>query len=50
MFRSLFALAAMAVAGPALAQGAPDKTFNGPFAGVQGGWQQDEQSQKRYPS
>lgn len=43
MFKSVFALAALAVAAPVLAQGAPE-SFNGPFIGVQGGWQQDRQT------
>ncbi|PZN96675.1 MAG: hypothetical protein DCF31_02465 [Alphaproteobacteria bacterium] len=43
MFKSVFALAALAVAAPALAQGTPE-SFNGPFVGVQGGWQQDRQT------
>ncbi len=43
MFKYVFALAALAVAAPVLAQAAPDNNFNGPFIGVQGGWQQDRQ-------
>ncbi len=43
MFKSVFALAALAAAVPAFAQGTPD-AFNGPFVGVQGGWQQDRQT------
>ncbi len=43
MFKSVFALAALAAAAPVLAQGAPE-TFNGPFIGVQGGGQQDRQT------
>jgi outer membrane immunogenic protein len=43
MSRFAFALlAAAAIAGPAAAQDAPN--FNGPFVGVQLGWQQDRQS------
>ena len=44
MFKSVFALAALAVSAPVLAQDAPSTLFNGPFIGVQGGWQQDRQS------
>jgi len=43
MFKSVFALAALAVAMPALAQDAP-ANFNGLYAGIQGGWQQDRQT------
>jgi outer membrane immunogenic protein len=43
MFKSIFAAAAVLVAAPALAQGAAE-TFNGPFVGIQGGWQQDRQT------
>ena len=44
MLKSVFALAALAVAAPVMAQDAPSTLFNGPFIGVQGGWQQDRQS------
>lgn len=46
MFKSVFALAAIAVAAPALAQDASVDAgaFNGPFVGIQGGWQQDRQT------
>ncbi|MBC7522172.1 MAG: porin family protein [Sandarakinorhabdus sp.] len=43
MWKYLFALAAVAAAGSALAQQAP-AAFNGPFVGIQGGWQQDRQT------
>lgn len=43
MFKFVFALAAVAAAGPALAQDTAE-TFNGPFVGIQGGWQQDRQT------
>ncbi|OYU16255.1 MAG: hypothetical protein CFE37_00795 [Alphaproteobacteria bacterium PA4] len=43
MFKSAFVLAALAVAAPVLAQDAP-QSFNGPYVGVQGGWQQDRQT------
>ena len=43
MFKSVFALAALAVAAPVLAQGTPE-AFNGAFVGIQGGWQQDRQT------
>lgn len=43
MFKSVFAAAVALVAVPAFAQGTPE-TFNGPFVGVQGGWQQDRQT------
>lgn len=43
MFKTMIALAAVAVAGPALAQDVAE-TFNGPFVGIQGGWQQDRQT------
>ncbi|KAB7645594.1 outer membrane protein [Polymorphobacter fuscus] len=43
MFKYAFAFAAMAAAAPVLAQDAPIP-FNGPFVGVQGGWQQDRQN------
>lgn len=43
MFKIMFALAAVAAAAPVLAQDAP-QAFNGPFVGIQGGWQQDRQS------
>lgn len=41
--RILVLAAAGMVASPALAQASPD-VFNGPFAGVQAGWQQDRQT------
>lgn len=44
MFKSIITLAALAVAAPTLAQDASSTLFNGPFIGVQGGWQQDRQS------
>ena len=44
MFKPILAFAALAFAAPVLAQGAPDNSFNGPFIGVQGGWQQDRQT------
>jgi len=40
MFKSVFAVALAMVAVPTLAQDAP-QNFNGPFVGIQGGWQQD---------
>ena len=43
MFKTVFAAAVALVAVPALAQDAP-ANFNGFFAGVQGGWQQDRQT------
>jgi outer membrane immunogenic protein len=44
MFKSVLAAAALvAAATPALAQDAP-QTFNGPYVGVQAGWQQDRQT------
>ncbi len=43
MFKYAFAFAALAAGVPALAQDAP-LNFNGPFIGVQGGWQQDRQT------
>ena len=43
MLKSAIMAAAMLVAVPALAQEAPDN-FNGPFVGIQGGWQQDRQA------
>lgn len=43
MFKYVFAFAAMAAAAPVLAQDAP-LNFNGPFVGIQGGWQQDRQT------
>jgi outer membrane immunogenic protein len=44
MFKSVLAAAALvAAATPALAQDAPN-TFNGPYVGVQAGWQQDRQT------
>lgn len=42
MSRIAIALLATAIAAPALAQDAPN--FNGPYVGVQLGWQQDRQS------
>jgi len=41
--RIMFFSVAALLAAPALAQGAPS-SFNGPFVGVQGGWQQDRQT------
>ena len=41
--RTLIFAAAVLAAGPALAQSAPN-VFNGPFIGIQGGWQQDRQT------
>ncbi len=41
MIKSLLVAAAAFVAVPALA--APAEPFNGPFVGIQGGWQQDHQ-------
>lgn len=43
MFKSFFAFALVALATPVLAQDAA-ATFNGPFVGVQAGWQQDKQT------
>ena len=43
MFKFAFAFAALAVAAPVLAQDAP-LNFNGPYVGIQGGWQQDRQT------
>jgi outer membrane immunogenic protein len=43
MFKSVFVAALALAAVPALAQGAPEN-FNGPFVGIQGGWQQDRQT------
>ena len=43
MFKTMFAVAAIAAVAPVLAQDVPD-SFNGPFAGIQGGWQQDRQT------
>lgn len=43
MFKSVFAVTLAIAAVPALAQDAP-QNFNGPFVGVQGGWQQDRQT------
>jgi outer membrane immunogenic protein len=43
MFKSVFAATLALAAVPAFAQDAP-QNFNGPFIGVQGGWQQDRQS------
>ena len=43
MFKSVFAAAVALVAVPAVAQGTPEN-FNGPFVGVQAGWQQDRQT------
>jgi outer membrane immunogenic protein len=40
--RSLAAVAAAIVAAPVLAQAAPAEPFNGPFAGVELGWQRDK--------
>jgi outer membrane immunogenic protein len=40
MFKSVFAAALALAAVPALAQDA-QQNFNGPFVGIQGGWQQD---------
>jgi outer membrane immunogenic protein len=40
MFKIMFAGALALAAVPALAQDAP-QNFNGPFVGIQGGWQQD---------
>lgn len=40
MFKTMFAAALALAAVPALAQDAP-QNFNGPFIGIQGGWQQD---------
>lgn len=40
MFKSVFAATLALAAVPALAQDAP-QNFNGPFVGIQGGWQQD---------
>lgn len=40
--RYLAAAAAVAFAAPALAQAAPAEPFNGPFAGVELGWQRDK--------
>jgi outer membrane immunogenic protein len=43
MIKSVLAAALVVAATPVLAQDAPD-TFNGPFVGVQAGWQQDRQT------
>lgn len=43
MFKSVFAAAIALAAFPAFAQDVPE-TFNGPFVGIQGGWQQDRQT------
>lgn len=43
MFKLAFAFAAIAAASPVLAQDAP-QSFNGPYVGIQGGWQQDRQT------
>ena len=43
MFKSLVAAAFVLAAVPAVAQDAPT-TFNGPYVGVQAGWQQDRQT------
>lgn len=43
MFKPIFAAVVALAAVPALAQDAP-ATFNGPYVGVQGGWQQDRQT------
>lgn len=43
MFKYAFAFAAIAAASPVLAQDAP-QSFNGPYVGIQGGWQQDRQT------
>lgn len=43
MFKYVFAFAAIAAAAPVLAQDAP-LNFNGPYVGIQGGWQQDRQT------
>lgn len=40
MLKTVFAAALALAAAPAFAQGAP-QNFNGPFIGIQGGWQQD---------
>ncbi|GGE15424.1 hypothetical protein GCM10011529_22290 [Polymorphobacter glacialis] len=45
MFKSVLAVTAFLVAAPVLAQDAP-AAFNGPFVGIQGGWQQDRQTLK----
>lgn len=42
MFKSVLIAAVVLVAAPVFAQGAPE-SFNGPFVGIQGGWQQDRQ-------
>ena len=42
MFKYVFAIAAV-IAAPAMAQNAP-LSFNCPFIGIQGGWQQDRQT------
>jgi outer membrane immunogenic protein len=44
MFKTVFVAAVALAAVPALAQDAP-ANFNGPFIGIQGGWQQDRQTQ-----
>ncbi|MFZ4687616.1 MAG: outer membrane protein [Polymorphobacter sp.] len=43
MFKFVFASALALAAVPVLAQDAPT-TFNGPYVGIQGGWQQDRQT------
>lgn len=43
MFKTIFVLAAIAATTPVLAQDSA-QSFNGPFVGVQGGWQQDRQT------
>ena len=43
MYKFAFVLGAVALASPLLAADAP-QAFNGPFIGIQGGWQQDRQS------